>query len=62
MSGVHIKYELIYHVQRCAKYRYRIFGNDEIRCDYENALTTVALWHGIQLIEFAAMPENTFMR
>ena len=58
VSGAHIKYELVYHVQWCTKYRYRIFGNDEARCDYENALTTVASWHGIQLIEFAVMPEH----
>ena len=58
VSGVHIKYELVYHVQWCTKYRYRIFGNDEVRCDYENALTMVASWHCIQLIAFAVMPEH----
>ena len=58
VSGVHIKCELVYHVQRCAKYRCSISGNDEVRCDYENSLTTVASWHGIRLIAFAVMPEH----
>lgn len=58
VSGAHIKYELVYHVQWCTKYRYRVFAEEGYRQDYENVLTTAASWHGIQLIAFAVMPEH----
>lgn len=58
VSGAHIKYELVYHVQWCTKYRYKIFADDVCRCDYENVLRTVASWHGIQIIAFAVMPDH----
>jgi putative transposase len=57
-SGAHIKYELVYHVQWCTKYRYKIFREEGYKCDYENVLNAVASWHDIQIVEYAVQPEH----
>lgn len=57
-SGAHIKYQLVYHVEWVPKYRYRIFGNEILRYDYETIVRIVAWQHGMDILEITAMPDH----
>ena len=60
-SGAHIKYQMLYHLEWCPKYRYNIFGKEMYRQDYEFCLELVAARHGIQIIEMAVNPEHVHL-
>ena len=58
VSGAHIKYQVVYHLQWCPKYRYNAFRKDVYSYDYEWCVRTVAMWHGIQIIELSVLPDH----
>ena len=58
VSGAHIKYQMVYHLQWVPKYRYKIFGKEKYRYDYENILHIVAKRHSMQILELAVMPDH----
>ncbi len=58
VSGAHIKYQLVYHLQWIPKYRFKIFRQEKFRYDYENILRLVARRHGMEIIEAAVMPDH----
>jgi putative transposase len=58
VSGAHIKYQVVYHLQWIPKCRYRIFRKEKYRYDYENILRLVARRHLMEIIELAVMPDH----
>jgi len=58
VSGAHIKYQVVYHLQWAPKYRYNIFKKESHRIDYEKILKAVAERHKMQVMETAVMPDH----
>ncbi len=58
VSGAHIKYQLVYHLQWIPKCRYKIFRREKYRYDYENILRLVARRHRMEVIEVAVMSDH----
>ncbi len=58
VSGAHIKYQLVYHLQWIPKCRFKIFRQERYRYDYENILKIVARRHGMKILEHAIMPDH----
>ncbi len=58
VSGAHIKYQVVYHLQWTPKCRYKIFSKESHRLDYEKVLKAAAQRHGMQVLEHAVMPDH----
>lgn len=58
VSGAHIKYQVVYHLQWVPKYRYKIFRKEKYRYDYENVVRLVAKRNRLEILEFAVMPDH----
>ena len=58
ISGAHIKYQMVYHLEWTPKCRYEIFRKEKYRYDYENILRIIARrWH-FEILELAIMPDH----
>ncbi|MGI0141844.1 MAG: IS200/IS605 family transposase, partial [Candidatus Micrarchaeales archaeon] len=58
VSGTHIKYQLVYHLQWVPKYRFKIFWNEVYRYDYDTIVRITARRHNIGIIELTVMPDH----
>lgn len=58
VSGAHIKYQLVYHLQWVPKCRYKIFRKEKYRHDYEVILRILAKRYGFEIVELAVMPDH----
>ena len=58
ISGAHIKYQAVYHMQWVTKYRYKVFRKEKYKYDYENILYLLAKRYGLKLLDVAVMADH----
>ena len=58
VSGAHAKFQCVYHIEWCPKYRFNVFRKDESKTDMENILQNIAKENEMQIEELAVMPDH----
>ncbi len=58
LSVSHAKYQCIYHIQWCSKYRYEVLRKDEYKKEMEEIIVAVAQRHSITVLELAVQSEH----
>ena len=58
ISASHSKYQIVYHIQWCTKYRYEALKQDKYKKQMEEIITEVAQRHSITILELAVCSEH----
>ena len=58
MSGAHARFQCVYHIEWCPKYRFNVFLKEGHKEDMEAILQQIAAEHGMQIEELAVMPDH----
>lgn len=58
VSFSHAKGQLVYHLEWCPKYRYKIWRKPENAALCEEVIKEVAERHGIKIVEVSIMPDH----
>ena len=58
VSGAHAKFQCVYHIEWCPKYRFNVFKKEGSKEDMENILQQVAKEYEMQIEELAVMPDH----
>ena len=58
VSFSHAKGQLVYHLEWCPKYRYKLFRKPENAALCEEVIREIAERHGIEIVEMSVMPEH----
>ncbi len=65
MSGLssvsHAKFQNVYHIEWCTKYRFRVFTSLDLINACESIIRRAAKRHGIAVMELSVMPEHVHM-
>ena len=58
MSGAHARFQCVYHIEWCPKYRFNVLGKESHKEDMETILKKIAQEKDMQIEEMAVMPDH----
>ncbi len=58
MSGAHARFQCVYHIEWCPKYRFNVLGKESHKEDMEAILRKIAQEKDMQIEELAVMPDH----
>lgn len=58
VSGAHARFQCVYHIEWCPKYRFNVLGKESHKEDMEAILRKIAQEKDMQIEELAIMPDH----